>query len=193
MYEYIQGTITELTPTYAIVDNHGIGYFINISITSFSALSLNKQVKLYLHQVIREDAHLLFGFVELHEREIFRLLLSVSGIGANTARMILSSLSPSDLISAISSGNLNILKGIKGIGAKTAERMLVDLRDKVGKMSGGEDLTIPANNTARTEALSALVTLGFSRPSVEKVLTRIAREEPNSGVEDLIRKALKLL
>lgn len=193
MYEYIQGTITELTPTYAIVDNHGIGYFINISITSFSALSLNKQVKLYLHQVIREDAHLLFGFVELHEREIFRLLLSVSGIGANTARMILSSLSPSDLISAISSGNLNMLKGIKGIGAKTAERMLVDLRDKVGKISGSEDLTIPANNTARTEALSALVTLGFSRPSVEKVLTRIAREEPNSGVEDLIRKALKLL
>jgi holliday junction DNA helicase RuvA len=193
MYEYIQGTITELTPTYAIVDNQGLGYFINISVTSFSALTPGKQVKLYLHQVIREDAHLLFGFVELHEREIFRLLLSVSGIGANTARMILSSLSPSDLIAAIASGNLNMLKGIKGIGAKTAERMLVDLRDKVGKMSGNEDLTIPANNTARTEALSALVTLGFSRPAIEKVLTRIAREEPDSGVEDLIRKALKLL
>jgi Holliday junction DNA helicase RuvA len=193
MYEYIQGTITELTPTYAIVDNQGIGYYVHISLTSFSAMQAGKSQKLFLHQVIREDAHLLFGFVESTERELFRLLLSVSGVGANTARMILSSLTPSDLTSAIASGNLVALKGIKGIGAKTAERLLVDLRDKVGKIAGGEELTMSQSNTGRNEALSALVTLGFNRPAVEKVLTRLTREEPNSGVEDLIRKALKLL
>jgi len=193
MYEYIQGIITELTPTYAVIDNQGIGYNIHISLTSFSAMQAGKVQKLFLHQVVREDAHLLFGFVEVTERELFRLLLSVSGVGANTARMILSSLTPVDLTTAIATGNLVALKGIKGIGAKTAERLLVDLRDKVGKLAGSEDLTFTSSNTARNEALSALVTLGFNRPAVEKVLTRLTREEPTSGVEELIRKALKLL
>lgn len=193
MYEYIQGTLTELTPTYAVIENHGIGYYIHISLTSFSAMQVGSVQKLFLHQVVREDAHLLFGFKEVAERELFRMLLSVSGVGANTARMILSSLTPTDLTTAIATGNLVALKGIKGIGAKTAERLLVDLRDKVGKIAGADELSSLPNNTGRNEALSALVTLGFNRQAVEKVLTRLTREEPASGVEDLIRKALKLL
>lgn len=194
MYEYISGKITQTTPAYIVIENVGIGYFINISLNTFEALKEKKEATLYIYEHIREDTHSLYGFANTREREFFQLLLSVSGIGANTARMILSSLPPDDLQQAISSENVSQIKNIKGIGQKTAQRVIIDLKDKIVKTSGGsENLPDAGDNTKADEALSALVMLGFSKGPSQKVIDKILRENPGSRVEDIIKLALKML
>ena len=193
MINYIEGTITELNPTSVTIETGGIGYFINISVNTFSKLDGKTSYKVLVHEVIREDAHQLFGFADKEERDIFRLLISVSGIGASTARMMLSSLTPAEVVKAILESNVNVLKSVKGIGLKTAQRVIVDLKDKVGKQPPADEIFTFADNTKREEALSALVMLGFAKSAVAKVLEKIIREEKNLTVEDLIKKALKSL
>ncbi|RXQ93040.1 Holliday junction branch migration protein RuvA [Ancylomarina salipaludis] len=193
MFEYIKGDINELTPTNVVVENHGMGYIINISLNTYSQLSGHKSTQLYLHQVIRDDAHLLFGFKELKEREIFRLLISVSGVGANTARMMLSSLTADEIKKAIFSNNSKTLQDVKGIGAKTAQRIIIELKDKIGKEEEMGAIVLPQDNTIREEALSALVMLGFAKNSIVKVLDKIIKANSPASVEELIKLALKQL
>ena len=193
MIEYISGSIAELTPTYVVVDNHGIGYEMNISLTTFSELENKKDVRLLAHEVIREDAHVLFGFSTARERALFRLLIGVSGVGANTARMLLSSASPAELEMVITSGDVKRLKAVKGVGAKTAERVIVDLRDKI--KPAGDTLVLgqtPASE-AFDEALAALTMLGFAKPQSQKVLTKLFADDPSLKVEKAIKKALTML
>ena len=194
MYDYIKGNVAELTPTYVVLDNHGVGYMINISLNSFNALQHQEDVvKVYVYEAIREDAHLLYGFTERRERELFLLLISVSGVGANTARMILSSLTPSDLEQTIASENVGILKSVKGIGAKTAERINVDLKDKI-KLST-DTLLDKSQVTSEVfdEAMSALVMLGFTKQMSQKALKKLFTAEPTITVEQAIKKALKMM
>lgn len=194
MYDYIKGNVAELTPTYVVLDNHGVGYMINISLNSFNALQHQEDVvKVYVYEAIREDAHLLYGFTERRERELFLLLISVSGVGANTARMILSSLTPSDLEQTIASENVGILKSVKGIGAKTAERIIVDLKDKI-KLST-DTLLDKSQVTSEVfdEAISALVMLGFTKQMSQKALKKLFTAEPTITVEQAIKKALKMM
>lgn len=194
MYDYIKGNVAELTPTYVVLDNHGMGYMINISLNSFNALQHQEDVaKVYVYEAIREDAHLLYGFTERRERELFLLLISVSGVGANTARMILSSLTPSDLEQTIASENVGILKSVKGIGAKTAERIIVDLKDKI-KLST-DTLLDKSQVTSEVfdEAMSALVMLGFTKQMSQKALKKLFTAEPTITVEQAIKKALKMM
>lgn len=194
MFEYIKGPISELTPAYVIVESAGIGYNINISLQTYSSLESKKEATVYLHQVVREDAHLLFGFAGKDERELFRLLISVSGVGANTARVILSSMSAAEIQKAIQNADINALKQIKGIGLKTAQRIVVDLKDKVfGKELGASQLFSSLNNTSKDEALSALVMLGFNKAAAEKVLDQLVKEDSKQSVEMLIKQALKRL
>jgi holliday junction DNA helicase RuvA len=193
MIDYIKGTVTQLTPASLTVEAGGIGYFINISLTTFSKLDGQKELKILIHEVIREDAHLLYGFAESGERDIFRHLISVSGVGASTARMMLSSLSPEEIEKAIASADVNLLKSVKGIGLKTAQRILVDLKDKVGMHSGAGEIFAVADNTRRDEALSALVMLGFAKGAVVKALEKIVRDEKGLTVEEIIKRALKNL
>ncbi len=194
MYDYIVGKLAELTPTHAVVEVGGLGYHVNISLQTYSAINGMNEVKLYLHLVIREDAHLLYGFFEAKEREIFRLLISVSGVGASTARLILSSLNADELQAAILTENINLIKQVKGIGLKTAQRIVVDLKDKVvGDDFASKQIMPAAHNTSRDEALSALVMLGFSKSATEKVLDQIIREGGELTVEGLIKSALKRL
>ncbi len=193
MIDYIKGTITGLTPACLIIETGGIGYFINISLTTFSKLDEKKDHIILIHEVIREDSHQLFGFADSEERDMFRHLISVTGVGAGTARMMLSSLSPGEVGKAIMSSDVNILKNVKGIGLKTAQRIIVDLKDKVGKHTGTGEIFAFADNTRREEALSALVMLGFARSAVSKILDKISSEEKELSVEDLIKKALKNL
>lgn len=191
MYEYIQGKVAELTPANVVIDNNGIGYFINISLNTYSGLSGKEHAVVFVHQVVREDAHTLYGFINKSEREMFRHLISVSGIGANTGRMMLSSLSPSEIRDAILESNVKLLNSIKGIGAKTAQRIVVDLSDKVGKSEISGEIFVSPSNTNREEALSALVMLGFAKNTVEKILDKLLKEDATSDVENLIKKALK--
>jgi Holliday junction DNA helicase RuvA len=193
MIEYIKGHVTQITPTFVIIETGGIGYLVNISINTFSLLEGKTDFKILIHEVIREDAHLLFGFAEAGEREIFRLLISVSGVGANTARMMLSSLSPAEIEKAIASSDVHVLQGVKGIGLKTAQRIIVDLKDKLGKHAVSGEIFTLTDNTNREEALSALVMLGFAKSAVAKVLDKIVREEKSLTVEDMIKRALKNL
>ena len=193
MIDYIKGPITRITPAFVVVETGGVGYFLNISLNTFSKLENKTEYKVLVQEVIREDAHLLFGFADEEEREIFRLLISVTGVGASTARMVLSSLHPGEIERAITTSDVNVLKRVKGIGLKTAQRIIVDLRDKVGKSSSASEIFSISDNTNREEALSALVMLGFARSAVIKVLDKITREETNLTVEDMIRKALKNL
>jgi len=193
MIEYIKGAITQITPTFLTIESGGIGYFVNISINTFSKLEGKIDFKILIHEVIREDTHQLFGFADASEREIFRLLISVSGVGANTARMMLSSLSPGEIEKAILGSDVNLLKSVKGIGLKTAQRIIVDLKDKLGKHAGSGEIFAISDNTSREEALSALVMLGFAKNAVSKVLDKIVREEKNLTVEDMIKRALKNL
>jgi Holliday junction DNA helicase RuvA len=193
MIDYIRGKVTELTPAFMIIENEGIGYFLNISVTTYAKLEGKSEYKMLVHEVIREDAHQLFGFADREERDIFRLLISVTGVGASTARMMLSSLSPGEIEKAILGSDVNTLKGVKGIGLKTAQRIIVDLKDKLGKQSAASEIFVFTDNTKREEALSALVMLGFGKSAVMKVLDRITREDKNLTVEDLIKKALKSL
>jgi len=191
MIDYIKGEITQITPMFLTMETGGIGYLINISLTTYSAIETKKNFKILIHEVIREDSHQLFGFAGDEERNIFRLLISVSGVGANTARMMLSSLTPDELEKAILGSDSNLLKSVKGIGLKTAQRIIIDLKDKVGKHTGSGEIFAFADNTRRDEALSALVMLGFAKSAVSKVLDKIVREEKNLTVEDMIKRALK--
>ncbi len=193
MFEYIQGRLVELTPAYAVIETGNIGYFLHISLNTYTKLTKSTEAKLFIHQVIRDDAHLFFGFADKHEREMFRMLISVTGIGANTARMILSSLTPSEIEQAIFEGNVALLKSIKGIGTKSAQRVIVDLKDKIGKTAEIDEIFATESNTLREESLSALVMLGFSKASVQKVLDQILQQEKEITVEELIKKALKKL
>ncbi|MCK4344305.1 MAG: Holliday junction branch migration protein RuvA [Bacteroidales bacterium] len=193
MFEFIKGRLSDLNPTYAIIDTGDIGYFIHISLNTYSKLTKDSDIQLYIHQVIREDANLLFGFFNHHEREIFRMLLSVSGIGANTARMMLSSLTPSEVEQAILEGNVALLKSIKGIGTKSAQRVIVDLKDKIGKGAEIGEVFALQSNTIKDESLSALVMLGFSKTYAQKVIDKILLKEKDITVEELIKKALKEL
>lgn len=195
MIEYIKGKIEGLTPTDAVLeDRAGVGYQINISLNTFTALQTVQEVKLLIHEVIREDAHLLFGFLEENERELFRQLMGVSGVGANTARMILSSIPPAELEVVITSGDVRRLKNVKGIGAKTAERIIVDLKDKI-KFTGDVAAAAVAkyNPDVFDEALAALVMLGFAKPQSQKVLTKLFEADPTIKVEAAIKKALTMM
>ncbi len=193
MYEFLKGKISELTPAYVIIENNQIGYFINISLNTYSQISEKAEVMIYLEEIIREDSFQLYGFSTLSEREIFRLLLSVSGVGANTARVILSSMTPEEIKNAILREEVNTLKKVKGIGAKSAQRIIVDLKDKLSKTEIEEEFTTPVNNTIKEEALSALVTLGFTKSKVEKVLDEIIQKEGSMQVEQIIKMALAKL
>jgi Holliday junction DNA helicase RuvA len=193
MIDYIKGPITRITPTYLTIETGGLGYLLHISLTTYSKLEGEREYKILVHEVIREDNHQLFGFADNEEREIFRLLISVTGVGANTARMMLSSLTHMEIEKAIALSDVNVLKSIKGIGLKTAQRIIVDLKDKLGKHAGSGEIFAIADNTKREEALSALVMLGFAKSAVAKILDKIIREEKTLTVEDLIKKALKNL
>lgn len=192
MYEFIEGEIVDRSPAQLIVKAGSIAYLLNISVNTYSRIGEAKSGRLYLHHVVREDAQLLYGFADKEERHIFRLLLSVSGVGANTARLILSSMVPGEVRNAILSGNVVALQNIKGIGAKSAQRIIVDLRDKVGKASETDELFHPQDNTVKDEALSALVALGFPRKTVEKSLEKLMKGEDMS-VEEVVKAALKLM
>ena len=191
MYEFISGKLVELNPAYAVIEAGGIGYQINISLNTFALLEGKSEATLYLHLVVREDAHLLYGFAAKEERELFRHLISVSGVWANTARVILSSLSPAEIKQAIAQGDVNLLKQIKGIGLKTAQRIVVDLKDKIAKGSAEQEIFAQSNNTIREEALSALVMLGFTKAVAEKTISQILKNSPNQTVEGIIKDALK--
>ena len=193
MYEYIRGSIADITPANIVIDAGGVGYFITISLNSYSQLSGKKEARLFLHQVVREDAHLLFGFAEQNERELFRNLISVNGVGASTAIMMLSSLSPDEIRSAVATGNVAVLQGVKGIGAKTAQRIIIDLKDKLGKLQETGQILLTTDNTKQIEALSALVMLGFAKKDAEKVVAKISREQTDASVEAIIKQALKRL
>ena len=193
MIDYITGRVSELTPAFVVVDNGGIGYFASISLSTYSRLEGKAECRLLVHEVIREDSHQLYGFSDKDERDMFRLLITVSGVGANTARMMLSSLTHDELEKAILGSDVNTLKGIKGIGLKTAQRIIVDLKDKIGKHTGTGEIFAFTDNTRREEALSALVMLGFGKSAVMKALDGIIRQEKNLTVEDLIKRALKCL
>jgi Holliday junction DNA helicase RuvA len=193
MYEYITGKITEITPTYVILECNGTGYFIHISVSTYSQIRSHHEIKLLTHLIVKEDAHLLYGFANKLERDIFRMLISVSGIGANTARMMLSSLTPVEIQQAILTSNVSLLTSIKGIGNKSAQRIILDLKDKLSREAAGEEIFSVKDNRTKDEALSALVMLGFSKSAVEKVILKILSENKNIVVEELIKKALKSL
>jgi Holliday junction DNA helicase RuvA len=193
MIDYISGKIAQLNPACVIVECNGIGYSLNISLNTFSALEKADKCTILVHEAIREDAYQLYGFAEAEERELFRQLITVSGVGAGTARMMLSSLRPSDLRQAIIEGNASLLKSVKGIGLKTAQRIIVDLKDKIGKHAGSGEIIAFSDNTAREESLSALVMLGFARNSATKVVDNLLKENRTLPVEEIVRRALKLL
>ncbi len=193
MYEFISGNVVELTPTYIIIETGGIGFFIKISLNTYSQLTILNQAKIFVHQIVREDAHLLYGFANITERELFRNLLSVNGVGSNTAIMMLSSLNPDEIVEAISTENVNVLKSIKGIGAKTAQRIIIDLKDKLGKIGETGQISTSENNTIRNESLSALVMLGFVKKDAEKTIEKVLQDQPTLAVEDVIKQALKRL
>lgn len=194
MIEYIKGSVEELTPTYVVLETGGIGYMLNISLMTYAKLEGQKQTRLLVYESIREDAHTLYGFAERAERSLFEQLIGVSGVGANTARMILSSYSTADLEQLIVSGDHKRLTAVKGIGAKTAQRIIVDLKDKI-KLSGDVNATAmsPASTETYDEALAALVMLGFPRPASQKVLTRLFTDDPAIRVEAAIKRALTML
>lgn len=197
MIEYIKGELTELTPAFATVEAAGVGYGLNISLNTYSAIQGKKEIKLYVYEAIREDAYVLFGFVSKKEREMFQLLISVSGVGANTARMVLSSLSPTELCNCISTNNERMIKNVKGIGLKTAQRIIVDLRDKIVALGIAEEIPAggsvqsPVNNAVKDEAVSALTMLGFSPAPSQKVVLQILQEQPDAPVEVVVKLALK--
>jgi len=194
MYDYIKGKLIERNPAYAVVEANGIGYLLNISLHTYSQLREDEHCKLFTHLVVREDDMQLFGFAEGDERELFRQLISVSGVGVNTARMILSSLSPHEVVHAIAEGNAPLLQSVKGIGAKTAQRIIIDLRDKVSKELIPQEKLGFMHNTMKDEALSGLIILGFPKMLAERALHKIIEKEGTGlSVEQLIKHALKVL
>ena len=200
MIEYLKGDLTELTPTTATVECHGVGYLANISLYTYAAIQNRPQVKLYIHEAIREDAHVLYGFVDKRERELFLLLISVSGIGGNTARTILSALNPNELCEVIGSGNDKLLKMVKGTGGKTAQRIIVELKDKIVSVGGdttgspmGNALFAEPNNEVLDSAVAALAMLGYTAAASQKVVKAILKEQPSVSVEAAIKEALRRL
>ncbi len=193
MITHLKGKLVEKNPTHIVIECAGVGYFVNISLHTFSKIGDSENIQLYTHLQVKEDSHTLFGFSEKSEREIFRLLLSVSGIGSSTARTMLSSLSPGQIRDAIATGDVPTIQGIKGIGAKTAQRVILDLKDKVLKVYDIDELSAPSNNTNKDEALSALEVLGFVRKQAEKVVDKVVAQDPGLSVEDIIKFALKNL
>lgn len=198
MIEYIKGELAEATPALAVVDCNGVGYGINVSLNTYSAIQGKKEVKLFIYEAIREDAYVLYGFSTKQERELFLLLISVPGIGGNTARMILSALSPRELCNVISTGNDKLLKTVKGIGLKTAQRIIVDLKDKIASTDLEETGTVASvrttvNSEIYEEAVAALVMLGFAQAPSQKAVINILKAEPDATVEQVIKLALKML
>ena len=194
MYEFIQGKLVQKNPAYAVIEANGIGYLLNISIHTYSLIKENEKCTLYTHLVVREDDLLLYGFAETGERELFRQLISVSGVGVNTARVILSSLSPEEVVSAIARGDAILLQRIKGIGAKTAQRIIIDLKDKVSREFSPHEKSMIMHNTKKEEALSGLIILGFPKTIADKALNKIIESEGTGlTVEQLIKQALKVL
>ena len=203
MYEYLQGKLTEINPAYAVIDTGGIGYILNITLNTYTKIHDLQTCKLYAHQVIREDAQVLFGFADLEERELFRQLISVSGVGPNTARLLLSSLNVNELKDAIATGRVGVLKSVKGIGEKSALRIIVDLKDKIDRAAASPQKVEISHNTIREESLSGLVILGFPKKVAEKAVDEVIRdllqsaanenETPALSVERLIKEALKRL
>lgn len=194
MIHHLRGTLTELTPAFAVLEAAGVGYKVNISLQTYSALAGAREALLYTHPIYKEDDQTLFGFANTYEREIFARLLSVSGVGGNTARVILSSLTADEVVQAISGENVSLLKSIKGIGAKTAQRIIVDLKDKVGGIAAGEPVAAGGSSAnAKAEAASALEVLGYSPRQVEPLLRKLLKEQPEMKLEDLIKEALKRL
>ena len=198
MIEYIKGELTEVTPAYAVVEAHGVGYGLNISLNTYSGIQNKKEVKLYAFESIREDAHVLFGFASKQEREMFMLLITVSGVGANTARMILSAMSAAELCNVISTGNEKMLKTVKGIGLRTAQRIIVDLKDKIATSAIAEEMpagivvqAAAMNNEVRDEAIGALTMLGFAPAPSAKVVSAILSDNPQLPVEQVVKLALK--
>ncbi len=193
MITHLKGKLVEKNPTHVIVECAGVGYFVNISLNTFSHIKDSESISLFTHLQVREDSHTLFGFAEKSEREIFRLLLSVSGIGASTARTMLSSLSPLQIRDAIATGDVATIQGIKGIGAKTAQRVILDLRDKILKVYDIDEVSVNSNNTNKEEALSALEVLGFVRRQAEKAVDKVISQDASLSVENIIKLALKNL
>ena len=193
MYAYITGKVAEKSPTYVVLDNQGIGYLINITLNTFTAIGEKEEVRLYTHEQILEDAHNLFGFYSAKERDLFELLISVSGVGCNTARLILSSLTVNELSNAIANDDVKTIQAVKGIGAKTAQRIVIDLKDKLKKNDFPTEIFAAPNNTIKAEALSALTILGFSKTAVDKALDKLLKQMPDANVETLIKEALKVL
>ena len=193
MIYHLKGQLIEKNPTHVVIDCNGVGYFIHISLHTFSLLKNSEAIHLYTHLQVKEDSHTLYGFMEKSERELFRLLISVSGVGSSTARTMLSSLEPKQIMEAIASGDAATIQKIKGIGTKTAQRVSLDLKDKILKVFGVDEIFVSQNNTNREEALSALETLGFLRKSAEKVVDRIMKETTDPTVETIIKLSLKNL
>ena len=199
MIEYIKGSLTELTPAQAVIEAAGVGYALNISLNTFSAIQSKQEVKLFVFEVIREDTHLLYGFSSKKEREMFTLLITVQGVGVNTARMILSAMSVAELCNCISTGNEKMIKTVKGIGLKTAQRIIVDLCDKivalgiVDEIPAGGAISSPVNNEVRDEAVSALSMLGFAPAPSQKVVVEYLQQHPDAPVEVVVKEALKLI
>ena len=193
MITHIQGKLTEKNPTDVVIDCQGIGYRINISMHTYSQIPDNENLRLYTHLQVNEDSHTLFGFSSLAEREIFRLLISVSGIGASTARVMLSSLTPKQVREGIASENVTLIQSVKGIGLKTAQRVIIELKDKVLKVYDIDEVSVLKSNTNKDEALSALEVLGFSKKQAEKVIDKIINNQPEANAETLIKEALKNL
>ncbi len=192
MYEFINGNVVEITPSYVVLENSQIGYFINISLTTYEKINKKETVKLYIHQILREDTNTLFGFDDQNEREIFRQLISVSGIGANTARLMLSSLKPNDIVKAISDSDVAQIKSVKGVGLKTAQRVIVDLKDKIGKVASSDTtLQFAEKNPIEEEALSALVMLGFNKKNAEKIIQKIIKKTPDISVEEMVKLGIR--
>jgi Holliday junction DNA helicase RuvA len=193
MITQLKGRLVEKSPTDVVIDCNGVGYFVNISLHTFSQIPDSEVIKLFTHMQVREDAHILYGFSSVAEREIFRLLISVSGVGASIARTMLSSLSPKQVTEAIAGSDVATIQSVKGIGAKTAQRVLLDLKDKILKVYGLDDVSIVSSNTNKNEALSALETLGFTRKQAEKVCDSVVKENPQATIEEIIKQALKKL
>lgn len=191
MYDYIKGTLVETTPAYAVVDCGGIGYHLHISVNTYSRVAQEREVKLYVHQIVREDALLLYGFFTREERALFRALISVSGIGANTANVMLSSMSVDEITAAIVTENVSAIKSVKGIGLKTAQRVIIELKDKIGKEGAALDVVSAPSTAVKEEAEAALVALGFSKALVMKTIDKLFAANREITVEELIKLALK--
>nr|AOE09580.1 ATP-dependent DNA helicase RuvA [uncultured bacterium]CCG00272.1 Holliday junction ATP-dependent DNA helicase RuvA [uncultured Flavobacteriia bacterium] len=191
MITHLKGKLVEKSPTNVVIEVNGIGYWVNISLTTFSQIPDNENIKLYTHLQIKEDSHSLYGFYSKKEREIFRLLISVSGVGTSTARTMLSSLDPQQVVEAISSNNVSIVQSVKGIGSKTAQRLIIELRDKILKIYDLDETYVNSNNTTREEALSALEVLGINKKSSERLVDNIIKENQDISVEEIIKETLK--